>query len=55
MLLLAEQLEFEQAARLRDQILALEQGEPSDGKRDGSRPNASQSAGSGRGKRARRR
>jgi excinuclease ABC subunit B len=56
MLLLAEQLEFEQAARLRDQILALEHGEnPADGKRDGSRPNVSQSAGSGRGKRARRR
>jgi excinuclease ABC subunit B len=53
MLLLAEQLEFEQAARLRDQILTLEH--PQDAKRDGTRPNVSQSTGSGRGKRARRR
>jgi excinuclease ABC subunit B len=55
MLLLAEQLEFEQAARLRDQILALEQ--PPDGKLAGAPRKASQSAagGGGRGKRARRR
>jgi excinuclease UvrABC nuclease subunit len=55
MLLLAEQLEFEQAAKLRDKIQALEQPEQGDDHGDQKAAAAQRPAASSRGKRSRRR